>query len=434
MASVTVLGGGFAGMAAAQRAVELGATVDLYETKSYLGGHAASMTIDGFTFDEGPHVSFTKIPQVKTLLANGVGNDYHEFASIVQNYFQGYWIKHPAQVNLHGLPPDLITRCVMDFLAAANSQPATKPERYSDWLIAQFGETFSREFPFRYTRKYWTVEPDEMTTSWIGPRMYRAEIEEVIRGAVGPVLENKHYIKEFRYPQHGGFGAYANALHSDANMHLGHHIERIDPQKRKVWFNNGKIIEYENLISSLPLPELIQRIEGVTPSVQNAVDKLVCTSLAIVDVGVRRDSGFPDGHWLYFYDEDICFARASYPHLLSKNNVPSGHGSIQVEVYYTKNHPLPYTDVLTRAIEDMRKAGMLLPDDQIVVSQLRHIRYGNVLYDRARDMNLACVNAFLDDCEIHRCGRYGLWNYHWTDESIVSGWDAAEKILSTEKR
>ena len=431
--SITVLGGGFAGLAAAQRARELGAAVDLFEKQDYLGGHAASMSTKGFTFDEGPHVSFTKIDKVKELLAQAINGNHHEFASIVQNYWQGYWVKHPAQANLHGLPPDLITRCVIDFLQASQ-QPSSKPEKYSDWLLAQYGETFSKEFPYRYTRKYWTVGPEEMTTSWIGPRMYRPDIEEVIRGAVGPVEENKHYIKAFRYPEQGGFGAYTRALLSDATMHLGHAVQRVDPRSRKIWFENGSQIEYAQLISSLPLPELIARMVDVPTDVSDAVQRLVCTSLAVVDVGVKRDEGFPEGHWLYFYDEDICFARANYPHLLARSNAPPGHGSIQVEVYYTKQHPLRYQDVLSRVIEDMRKVGMLLPDDDIVLAQVRHVKYGNVLYDHARDANLAKVQSYLDDCEIYRCGRYGLWNYHWTDQSIVSGWQAADKAIGRRNR
>jgi len=426
---VTVLGGGFAGLAAAQRVRELDGSATVFEKKNFLGGHAHSMARDGFTFDEGPHVSFTKIPEVKELLAKSIDHQHHEFASVVQNYFQGHWVKHPAQVNLHGLPPDLITRCVMDFLKVAADPPSQKPDCYADWLLAQYGETFAREFPFRYTRKYWAAEPEEMTTSWIGPRMYQPNIQEVIRGAVGAVEENKHYIKNFRYPEQSGFGAYTNALMSDAEYHMEYSVERIDPKNRTIEFQNGDRHQYERLISSLPLPELIPRIEGVPRNVLDAVDRLVCTSLAVVDVGVRRDAGFPDGHWLYFYDEDICFARANYPHLLARSNAPAGCGSIQVEVYYTKHRPLPYQDVLNRAIEDMGRVGMLKPDDDIILSQVRHVKYGNVMYNNERDRNLAVVESYLDDLGIVRCGRYGLWNYHWTDQSITSGWDAAAMAL-----
>jgi protoporphyrinogen oxidase len=425
---VTVLGAGLAGLAAAQRCRQLGAAVDVYERNAYLGGHASSMTLDGFTFDEGPHVSFTKIPAVKDLLARGVDGDYREFASVVTNYWRGHWVKHPAQVNLHGLPVELVERCLVDFTKAYFVEEGP-PGNYEEWLHRQLGRTFSEEFPFRYTRKYWTVEPSAMATEWVGPRMYKPKLEEVIRGALASNRENVHYIPKFRYPNHGGFASYVRAVQGDEPVHIGHELTELDPHRKVLRFTNGKEARYERLISSLPLPELVRRINDAPAEVRAAAEGLVCTSVALVDVGVARDQGFPEAHWLYVYDEDICFARASYPHLLSPHNVPPGCGSVQVEVYYSRHKPLPSRDMLSRGVEDMRSVGILRKDDAVRVAQVRNIPYGNVLFDHARAAHLAAINDYLKKIGITCCGRYGLWNYHWTDESIVSGWEAAEQIL-----
>ncbi len=387
------------------------------------------MAIDGFTFDEGPHVSFSKIPEVIELLAQGVKGKFREFASIVSNYYQGYWVTHPAQVNLHGLPAELVTRCVVDMIGAAQRVADGPINHYADWLLAQFGETFSHEFPFRYTRKYWTVEPDQMTTDWIGPRMYKPKIEEVIRGAVAPRSDNLHYITQFRYPTEGGFGAYSQALLSHATIHLSTPVEWIDVDRQTLGTRRGDTWSYRRLISSLPLPVLVRLIRNAPPSVRDAASRLTCTSLYLVEVGVRRNDGFPDADWLYFYDEDICFARVSFPHRLAHSNVPPGHGSIQAEVYFSPYRPLDSTDILSRGIEDMMKTGLLKRDDDIVLSQARRVDYGNVLFDHHRAPSLAIINAYLDSVGIERCGRYGLWNYHWTDESIVSGWQAADRVM-----
>lgn len=433
MKHITILGGGLAGLAAAQRVRERGAIATVFEKQPYLGGHASSMTVEGFTFDEGPHVSFSKIDAVKELLANGVAGGYREFASVVSNWWKGYWVKHPAQVNLHGLPPDLVTACLTDFVKAYFA-PESKLDNYRDWLVAQFGKTFSENFPFKYTRKYWTVDPEQMATEWIGPRMYKPKLEEVLRGAVAPVGENLHYITDFRYPLTGGFGSYTQAVMSDADMRTGYTLEQLDPSRKRLYFANGVNSDYDVLISSLPIPELVRRIKDCPSEVRAAVDRLICTSVCLVDIGVERNEGFPAGHWQYFYDEEICFSRASYPHLLSPNNVPSGCGSIQVEVYYTKYKNLPSSDMLGRATEDMKKVGMLCKDDKVRVSQVRNVMYGNVLYNLDRAPALKIVNDYLQRIGIVGCGRYGLWNYHWTDESIVSGWNAADEIFGVKNK
>ena len=44
------------------------------------------------------------------------------------------------------------------------------------------------------------------------------------------------------------------------------------------------------------------------------------------------------------------------------------------------------------------------------------------------------VHGYLDELGIAYCGRYGDWAYIWTDESFMSGEQAAEKVLSCKRR
>ena len=54
----------------------------------------------------------------------------------------------------------------------------------------------------------------------------------------------------------------------------------------------------------------------------------------LVNIGVDRED-LSSAHMTYFYDEDICFTRLGFPHMLSATNVPPGTGSIQAEVYFS---------------------------------------------------------------------------------------------------
>ena len=59
---VIVLGAGLAGLSASYH---LGHDCEVYEKNDYCGGHIYSHHINGFTWDEGPHVSFTKHEHVR---------------------------------------------------------------------------------------------------------------------------------------------------------------------------------------------------------------------------------------------------------------------------------------------------------------------------------------------------------------------------------
>ena len=99
-AKIVILGSGMAGFGAAYRLHSEVIKSVMYEKNSYHGGHAASYNCNGFIFDDGPHISFTKDEHIQKLFAESVGQEYERIQARTNNYWKGYWIKHPAQCNL----------------------------------------------------------------------------------------------------------------------------------------------------------------------------------------------------------------------------------------------------------------------------------------------------------------------------------------------
>lgn len=429
---IAVLGAGLAGLAAGHRLNEMNYDFNVYEKSNFIGGHASTHKLGDFIFDDGPHVSFTKRPEIKKFLADSVDGDFIEHKSKVLNYWKGHWVKHPAQCFLYGLPTETIKNCLIDYINAYIDDSNT-PQNYAEWCFKNLGKTFSEEFVFKYTKKYWTLHPKELSTDWIGPRIYPPSPEEVIKGALEPPTNEYHYLSEFRYPATGGFAAYLNALDTGNNISLNHEVVSIDIKNKLLTFGNGNETNFSNLISSLPLPELIKLLTDVPENVKSAANQLKCSSLVLISLGINRDVGWPDAHWIYFYDYEISFSRAHFPHLLSANNSPPGTGSIQVETYYSDEMPLPESEMIDRTIKDLIQTGILKKEDEILVSHQQHVKYANVIFDLNRTKNLSTVNNYLNEIGIERCGRYGDWEYHWTDDSIVSGWDAVERLCNRTK-
>src|SRR5262249_54062908 len=106
---------------------------------------------------------------------------------------------------------------------------------------------------------------------------------------------------------------------------------------KKLRFANGHETFYDALISSVPLPELIRMIDGAPPDVVEASRLLACSTCVLVNIGVDRQD-LSEGHITYIYDEDLCFTRLSFPHMLSATNAPPGTGSIQAEVYFSNKY------------------------------------------------------------------------------------------------
>ncbi len=422
-----------AGFGAAYSLHGAGVVPTLFDRNGYHGGHTASFRHDGgFVFDVGPHISFTKDSRIQELFAESVGHQFETVQINLNNYWKGHWPTHPVQLHLHGLPEDVVVKVIADFVEEHHA-PERRIHNYADWLVASFGRTFAELFPMTYTRKYHMTTAENMSTDWLGPRIYRPSLEEVLRGALTPAAPHSHYITHFRYPRSGGFVSYLSRFVPLGNLKLGHELVRVDPRARRLSFANGAESSYDALVSSIPLPELLPMVVGAPPDVLDAARRLACSACVLVNVGVGR-ADLSSAHMTYFYDEDISFTRLSFPHTLSPENVEPGNGSIQAEVYFSSKYkPLTTAPeaLIAPVIADLRRCGILREDDPILFSNAMLVPYANVIFDLERAAALETVHGYLDDVGIAYCGRYGDWGYMWTDESFKSGEQAAARALAS---
>jgi protoporphyrinogen oxidase len=437
---VVILGTGMAGFGAGYALEAAKVPFVCYDRNPYFGGHTRSLRYPtGFVFDEGGHISFTKHQHVREILAENVGGRFEERRLAIDNYWRGRRIPHPVQTNLHGLPTELIVAVIGDFVAASAADRPAQSSRgrdgspsYAEWLHATYGRTFAEVFPMVYGRKYHTTAMENLTTDWIGPRMYRPSLEEVLRGALGNPAAGTHYVDSFRYPSVGGFVSYLEPFARRFTLRLGHELVRIDPKARTLAFAKDHVQPYSALVSSVPLPELIPLIHDVPRDVLQAAGKLAFTTAIMFNLGINRED-LSDTAITYFYDEDISFSRINLPHMFSPRNAPIGCGTIQAEIYFSDKYKPLETEprlLVERVIDDLRRTGFLRESDSILVRDTTVNRYANVIYDFDRAPALALVHGYLADVGIHCCGRYGKWDHSWTDQAFLSGEAAAQEALA----
>jgi protoporphyrinogen oxidase len=433
---IIVIGTGMAGFGASHRLRAEGLRPVVYDKASYVGGHTASfLDAKGFVFDLGPHISFTKDARIQDLFAGIVDNQYEALQVKLDNIWKGRRLTHPVQLHLNGLPHDLIVEIIADFVKERDADQRSI-DNYEDWLVASYGRKFAELFPMQYTRKYHLTTADNMSTEWLGPRMYRPSLEEMLRGALAPWSPEVHYITHFRYPTRGGFFSYMKTFPGIADIRLSHELVAVDPRDKLLRFANGFTTRYGALVSSIPLPDLIPLVAGVPQDVVAASRRLACSTCVLVNVGVNR-ADLSEGQITYVYDQDLSFTRLSFPHMLSAQNAPPGCGSIQAEVYFSsKYRPLTQStaQVIEQVIVDLHRCGILREGDEIISRHASVVHHANVIFDLERADAVKTVHGYLDDVGIEYCGRYGDWGYMWTDESFISGERAAESAISAATR
>ncbi len=406
----------------------------VFEARDYYGGHCHSEQKQGWTWDDGPHISFTSNEYIKDLFSDLVDGEYEDLDVKAVNWYQGHWIDHPAQTSMWQIPEPLRSECVRSFVETVE-KPHDPPKNYEEWLHQAMGPVFADNFPAAYTRKYWTCEPRDLDVDWIGMRILRPEVDDVVNSAKGPLPKSMYYVntRSARYPSKGGFAGYTHKLANGADIRYGMRLESHNFGDRLLRFSDGSEVSYERLVSTVHLQHLINSSDDAPQEVRDAVDTLVSSVFYRVDFAVDHEARRPE-LWYYVYDEDKLSVRISVFERFAASNAPEGKTGIQVEVYGSKWRPLPADprEVQRRVLDELIELGLIDNPTSVKYSDIRLVRTGQIVYDLNRREALKVVNDYLDRQGVLRVGRYSEWKYLMSDTCVLGGRRAARLLQGDE--
>lgn len=417
MSNNVILGAGIAGISAAYHLKQKGENSVIFEKDNDWGGLCGFFEIDGFRFDRFVHFTFAKDEKIAELFAKS--SPLYAHPPVSYNYWRGCWLKHPAQNNLAPLPIEEKVKIIDSFVNRPRKDVAEISD-YAEWLRVQYGDYFAENFPFAYTRKYWGVEAKQLETKWVGNRLHVSPLPEVLRGAFAEQQENFYYTKFMNYPKKGGFRSIMNECRKGLDIRLNKKAVRIDTAAKQVEFADGTVENYDNLISSLPLPEIIKMISDVPENVQNVAKQLRWTCGYQVSLGFNR----PDVAkylWFYIYDEDVPPARVYSPNLKSPDNAPDGCSSLQAEIFFANGVKVVDKNIILQKTVEKLKEICQFNDSDVVVKDIRFEPYANIIFTPEIYESRKVVREWLQAQGIKTIGRFGEWDYLWSHQAFESG-------------
>ena len=72
----------------------------------------------------------------------------------------------------------------------------------------------------------------------------------------------------------------------------------------------------------------------------------------------------------------------------------------------------------------------LFKKEDLIVKDIRAEKYANVIFDHFIYENRKIVLNYLNEIGIISIGRFGEWEYFWSDQSMLSGRDGALKLIN----
>lgn len=431
-----ILGAGLTGLSAA---FFLEQNYELAEKENQVGGQANTVEKNGFIFDYGE--KFIRVPnaELEDFFIRLMGDNFfsQELKSAI--FFKGKFITYPFQENLRELPPEELQTCAKSLLEnflANQNQPDVHINNFQDFINYQNGSYIAKEFMIPYNEKIWATSPKKMNTSWfLGKNVIPSLNLDDILKSILPQPEGSTIPKRIRwYPRHGGSKEISMALVSSlSNVQLNLAVKSINLEQKIVMFQDDSTETYENLVSTIPLNELLLAIEDLPPEIRNLYQALKYNTVFCLNLCLDYEHDWPY-HWLYFPQKDVQFSRLFFSSNFSRNNAPPGQSSCSVILTY-----LPGTRFNQKAMENaivstLIKLGFITNESSIIDRIPLTIKYGFAIPTLGLPEVVGKIKGYLEMKDVYLLGRYGEWKYAGIEHAIEDGKSIARILKEKDDR
>ena len=423
---LAIVGAGPAGLACA---IGFGAPCTVLERRREVGGLCASAEIDGAVFDVGGHSFWTPHDEVRELVFGAL--DMFEQRRRAVCYAGGAWIDYPFQRNFSALPdPQVRAECAEGLAAADGGAGAAQFEEH---ILRRYGGGVARHFLLPYNRKLWARDLRRLATDWTQERVAApVRAAEPLLGSPGrrPPLQEDTRVA---YPAQGGFGEIARALARSVStistIRTEAEVVRIDPVARELALADGGRLRWERLVSTIPLPELLARIDGAPDELRASAGRLEYVSLRVVFAVVDRPPE-TETQRVYVAEPGILAHKVALNHNSSPALRARPHSAVIAEVSYSADKPLPAADIGPLVARDLAELGLVREPAQVRRTVSVDVRYAYPVPTPDRAARVREIAAWLEPLGIATLGRLGEWDYINSDECIRRGLAAGRAITA----
>mmetsp|Transcript_14864 Transcript_14864/g.41789 ORF Transcript_14864/g.41789 Transcript_14864/m.41789 type:complete len:519 (+) Transcript_14864:99-1655(+) len=472
---VLIVGAGPTGLGAATRLNQNGfqdwKLID--QAPEPAGLACTDVTPEGFLFDMGGHVIFSHYQYFDELLdtACGAGEEHwNTLERVSYVWIKGRYVAYPFQNNISALDKEDQINCLNGLVAAKVSCATAqgKPQNFDEWIMRVMGEGIANIFMRPYNFKVWAVPTTEMQCSWLGERVATVNTERAIANVImGKEDAGWGPNAVFRFPTQGGTGhiwkSVAKLLPEDKQSYgAGNSVVGVDMDAKMVTLASGGRIQYNSLISTLPL-DIMCRWVGR----EEWAERLTHSSSHIIGLGIRGEPPHGKKCWLYYPEDDCPFYRTTVFSHYAKKNCPEpsaklptlctadgsapANGEPQEGPYWSlmfevsesagfkpvNKEPVTlagaagtWPKLVQETIQGAISTQLVQPADEIVSIYYRRLEHGYPTPSLARDGVLQEALPFLRSKGIWSRGRFGSYKYEVAnqDHSLMLGVECADNV------
>jgi len=436
-----ILGAGPTGLASALRLSQLGITDFLViEKESKVGGLCRTFKQGEFYFDNCTHILFTLSDRIKKLMK--------EIKCQMTGYDRSAWvhaynkrIHFPLQTSVSEFPIEKRIEVIKDIAKRHYTlHNKAMPHNYGEYLRNTFGEVLYQDFFLPYNTKLWQTDLYDMSLSWMKGRVPPLDLDILLKSLFEP--NTKWGVNSnLSYPNQRGFGEITDKLfesipNNTERFKFNVTVTDIDSRNKFINLSDGSSIEYDTLITTIPLPLTLKMVGLDFHEAEYRHTKVVTTA-----IGFREEYRCPDDRehfqWCYFGDRSVPFYRLfnvsavmeqpkhMYKTYLFDHNLPAG-------TYVSDQTKL---NLFNSDVQHAIELGFMHKEDEILSWQSKESEYAYPVPTLERDEAMKRDHAKLESLKIYSRGRFGYWKYECgnTDHSILQGLEIIDRLVEGKK-
>ena len=387
----------------------------LLEKDAEIGGYCKTIKGGDFVWDYSGHFFHFRDTFLEDYICrNMVHDDIRYCEKHTQIFYRQKYIDFPFQKNIHQLDQDEFIDCLYDLFTTTGNDYFT----FKQMLYAKFGQSIAEKFLIPYNEKLYACDLNRLDVDAMGRFFPYADKEEIIRNF--KKTNNNSYNSHFTYPR-GGAIEYVKSLASyigKSNICLNECVKSIDVTEKTIKTDKREL-KYDNLISTMPFPLLMQCC-----SMEYDTDIYSWNKVLVFNLGFDKKGKDVFNNWIYVPSKDFCFYRVGYyDNIFATKNM-----SLYVELGFGKN-----TDVIDveyykeKVLDDLKKAG-IITDHKLIASHfvIMDPAYVHITKESIRDVEEK--KKVLARNNIYSIGRYGSWTYCSIEDNILEAKALMERL------
>ena len=412
-----IIGAGLSGISCAYY---LGDDYLILEKDDTPGGYCRTIPNSEYVWDYAGHFYHFRTEKYKKLFMGLVDED--QIIRQKKNtkiFYKGKLVEYPFQTNIHELEKDEFIECLYDLYFRDEK---ANYDNFLDMLYVKFGKSITEKFLRPYNEKLYAVDLHKLDKDAMGRFFPYADFRQVMESMGNKAKET--YNDEFMYLKKGT-GYFIDRFFEkidEGKVRLNTGVKKINRQEKFVETDEGDVIYYENLISSVPFNSFLKMLsEGEG---DKKVEELSYNKVLVLNLGFDGSSPkYTKEHWVYFPDKSLNFYRIGfYNNILGQDKL-----SVYIEIGFSKDvQEINVEKELEKALEGMKRVGIIdeglkLVDKNILLMDPAYVHIEEE--DR--------INQWMREFEkdnIYMLGRYGRWTYNCMEDCIQLADDLACRL------